>query len=97
MAPVLVAMSRELIIEEVFGTGGTALCGLLSCGHYSPSYPPMSPVWDSPDQPHQCPNGCGERQFDINLQVMMMSMSDAVPPPRRPYDWAADDDWRLGR
>jgi|GEM_PF-6305296 len=85
---------KPLLFEETMEGKVTGIDGLLTCGHYVGPFHEASSVWDRPDEAHLCPNGCGERQFDLRLQLHLMEMqSDKTAP----YDWAADDDWAVDK
>ena len=80
---------KQLLVEEVRGNV-TGLSGLLTCGHYAGPFHEASSVWGQPDQAHRCASGCGYRQFDLRLQVVLMEGNRQLAGP---YDWSTDDDW----
>jgi hypothetical protein len=79
---------KPLLVEET-REGSVGISGLLTCGHYAGPFHEASGVWDGPDEAYACPNGCGERQFDLRLQLHLMAMRTSRTAP---YDWAADDE-----
>ena len=80
---------KPLLVEETKGAK-VVIDGLLTCGHYAGPFHEASSVWDYPDEAHVCPNGCGERQFDLRLQLHLMALRTERTAP---YDWATNDDW----
>ena len=80
---------KPLLVEETKGTK-VGIDGLLTCGHYAGPFHEASSVWDYPDEAHVCPDGCGERQFDLRLQLHLMALKTERPVS---YDWATNDDW----
>jgi len=78
---------KPLLVEEAQGDR-VGISGLLTCGHYAGPFHAASSTWDRPDEAYACPNGCGERQFDLRLQLRLMILRTSRTAP---YDWAADD------
>ena len=85
-------MTTKPPLIEIMYKGVTIIYGLLTCGHYT-TFHEASSAWDFPAEAHECPDGCGERQFDLRLQLLLMDMQKVQ---RGPYDWATDDDdWTI--
>lgn len=64
-----------LLIEVPWPEAGEGVVGvsaLLSCGHYARPVHQVSSDWDFPADPHDCPEGCGPRQYDVRLQAQLL-------------------------
>lgn len=63
---------KPLVINSEDDEGHSYMSPLLTCGHYGKATFDRSSLWDFPGDAWDCPDGCGERQMDLRVQIQLI-------------------------